>query len=102
MVKNPPVSAEDAGDTGSIPESGRSPGGGNGNPLLYSCLENPMDTGAWCPASAEDCSTPGSCVHGIAESDMTKRSCTHVLLQQGAVIFFIHFTVKTLHVGNLN
>ena len=36
-----------AGDPGSIPESGRSPGEGNGNPLQYSCLENPMDGGAW-------------------------------------------------------
>ena len=46
-VKNPPVNAGDAGDTGSIPGSGRSPGGGNGSPLQYSCLENPMDRGAW-------------------------------------------------------
>ena len=37
----------DTGDAGLIPESGRSPGGGNGNPLQYSCLENPMDRGAW-------------------------------------------------------
>ena len=37
----------DAGDPGSIPGSGRSPGGGNGNPLQYSCLENPMDRAAW-------------------------------------------------------
>ena len=36
-----------AGDAGSIPGLGRSPGGGNGNPLQYSCLENPMDSGAW-------------------------------------------------------
>ena len=36
-----------AGGLGSIPGSGRSPGGGNGNPLQYSCLENPMDRGAW-------------------------------------------------------
>ena len=36
-----------AGDPGSIPGSGRSPGDGNGNPLQYSCLENPMDRGAW-------------------------------------------------------
>ena len=36
-----------AGNTGSIPGSGRSPGEGNGNPLQYSCLENPMDRGAW-------------------------------------------------------
>ena len=44
MVKNPPVKA---GDVDSIPVSGRSPGGGNGNPLLYSCLGNPMDRGVW-------------------------------------------------------
>ena len=53
-VKNPPVSA---GDMGLIPGSGRSPGGGNGNPLQYSCLENPMDRGAW-PAR----------VHGVAKN----------------------------------
>ena len=44
-----------AGDLGLIPESGRSPGEGNGNPLQYSCLENPMDRGAWWAA-----------VHGVA------------------------------------
>ena len=44
VVKNLPANA---GDVGSIPELGRSPGGGNGNPLQYSCLENPMDGGAW-------------------------------------------------------
>ena len=44
MVKNLPANA---GDTGSIPGSGRSPGEGNGNPLQYSCLENPMDRGVW-------------------------------------------------------
>ena len=43
VVKNLPANS---GDTGSIPESGRSPGGGNGNPLQYSCLGNPMDRGA--------------------------------------------------------
>ena len=41
------VSAWNAGDAGSIPGSGRSPGEGNGNPLQYSCLENPMEGGAW-------------------------------------------------------
>ena len=41
------ASASDAGDPGSIPGSGRSPGEGNGNPLQYSCLENPMDREAW-------------------------------------------------------
>ena len=47
MVKNPPASAGDIRDAGSIPGLGRSPGGGLGNPLTYSCLENPMDRGAW-------------------------------------------------------
>ena len=58
MVKNMPVNA---GDVGSIPGSGRSPGEGNGNPVQYSCLENPMDTGAW-----------WAIVHGVTkESDTT-------------------------------
>jgi len=47
VVKNPPPNAGDLKDMGLIPGSGRSPGGGNGNPLQYSCLENPMDRGAW-------------------------------------------------------
>jgi len=58
MVKNLPAKA---GDTGSTPGSGRSPGEGNGNPLQYSCLENSMDKGAW-----------SFIVHGTAkESDST-------------------------------
>ena len=44
VVKNPPTNT---GDIGSIPGSGRSPGEGNGNPLQYSCLKNPMDRGVW-------------------------------------------------------
>ena len=47
VVKNVPGNAGDAGDTGLIPELERSPEGGNGNPLQYSCLENSMDRGAW-------------------------------------------------------
>ena len=47
VVKNIPASAGDTGDKGSVPGSGRSPGEGHGNPLQYSCLENPMDRGAW-------------------------------------------------------
>ena len=47
VVKNPPANAGDIRDVGSIPGSGSSPGEENGNPLQYSCLENPTDTGAW-------------------------------------------------------
>ena len=47
MVKNPSANAGDTGDTGSIPGSGRSPGGGNGNSFLFSCLESFMDRRAW-------------------------------------------------------
>ena len=54
MVKNPPANA---GDPGSIPESGRSCGRGNGNPLQYFCLGNPMDRGAW-----------WATVHGVEKS----------------------------------
>ena len=66
------VSACDAGDPGSIPGLGRSPGEGNGNPLQYSCLENPMDRGAW-----------RAIVHGVAKSqtrlsDFTTTTTTNV------------------------
>ena len=47
MVKNPSANAGDRRDSGSIPGWGRSPGEGNDQPLQYSCLENPMDRGAW-------------------------------------------------------
>ena len=60
----------DTGDAVSIPGLGRSPGGGNGNPLQYSCLETPMDRGAW-----------WATVRGVTESDMpeaTEHACMHV------------------------
>ena len=57
MVKNLPANAGDVRDKGSIPGLGRSLEGGNGNPLQYSCLKNPMDKGAW-QATA----------HGVTES----------------------------------
>ena len=47
VLKNPPANAGASRDTGSIPRLGRSPREGNGNPLQYSCLENPIDRGAW-------------------------------------------------------
>ena len=64
MVKNVPVNA---GDLGLIPVLGRSPGGGHGNPLQYSCLENPTDGGAWWAK-----------IHGIRKSQTPlKRLSTH-------------------------
>ena len=58
VVKNPPVNAGDARDAGSIPGLGRSPGGGHGNPLQYSCLENPMDREALRGYSPWGCKEP--------------------------------------------
>ena len=57
LVKNPPANAGDTKDEALIPVSGRSPGGGSGNPLQYSCLGNSMDRGAW-----------WAIVHGVAKS----------------------------------
>ena len=57
LGKNPPAKVGDVGDAGLIPGSGRSPGSGHGNPLQYSCLENPMDRGVWRAA-----------VHGVPKS----------------------------------
>ena len=47
VVKNPPANAGEVRDPGSVPKSGRSPGGGHGNALQFSCLENPMERGVW-------------------------------------------------------
>ena len=68
MVKNPPANTRDAGDQDLIPGSGRSPGGVNGNPLQYSCLENLLDWGTWRAA-----------VPGVAESrtQFSNWACTH-------------------------
>ena len=60
------ASARNAGDLGSIPGLGRSPGEGNGNPLQYSCLENPMDGGAW-----------WATVHGVTKSRTWLSDFTH-------------------------
>ena len=57
MVENLPAKAGDMGDVGSVPGSGRCPGGGHGNPLQYSYLGNPMDRGDW-----------RAIVHGVAKS----------------------------------
>ena len=67
MAKNPPTSAEEVRDTGSIPGSGRSFVGGHGNPVQYSCLLNPRDRSAW-----------QATVHGVTKSQTRlKRLSTH-------------------------
>ena len=75
VVKNPPGNAGEIKDLGSIPGSGRSPGGGHGNPLHYFCLENSMDRGAW-----------WATVHGVAELDtieqLTQLQRTHLSMQE--------------------
>ena len=65
VVKNPLANAGDIRDADLIPGSGRSPGGDHGDPLQYSCLENPMDRGSW-----------WATVHGVTELDMTEQLST--------------------------
>ena len=84
MVKNSPANA---GEMSSIPGSGRPPGGGNGNPFQYSCLENTMDRGAW-----------QATVHGVAKSQI--QLTTHTLnFQKGQMfsLFSHQFVVGTKH-----
>ena len=68
MLEDPLANAGDIGVAGSVPGSGKSPGGRNGNPFQYSCLEHLMDRGAWCPA-----------VHGATNSQtqLSNRLCMH-------------------------
>ena len=63
--------AGDTGDSGLIPWLGRSPGGGNGNPLQYSCLDNPMDRGA-----------QQATVHMVSEMDITESDLAHMQTQE--------------------
>ena len=79
-VKNPPANAGDARDVGSTSASGRSPGGGNGKPLQYSCLENPMVRGAW-----------WATVHGVAKSwTQLKRLCCYRLVGVERNLLVVH------------
>ena len=89
VVKNTPASAGDIRDTGLIPGSGRSPGGGHGNPLQYSCLKNPMDRGAW-----------WATVHGVTKSrTQLKQRSMHtflLLLQDGSLFLLSTATITSL------
>ena len=86
VVKNLPAMAGDIRDTGFIPGSGRSPGGGPGNPLQYSCLDNSMDRGAW-----------WAMVHGVTNSRTQQRlsmnSRPSPNYQTFKLIYFINFKV---------
>ena len=75
VVKNPPAIAEDIRNMGSVPGLERSPGGGHGNPLQYSCLENPMDRGTW-----------WATVHGVTTSH-TRLKCFSTQIDFRAVKF---------------
>ena len=75
VAKNSPASEGDERDVGSVPELGQSPGGGHGNPLQYSCLENPIDRGAW-----------WATVHRVTQSQtQIKQLNTHTLI---SVLFY--------------
>ena len=79
--------AYNAGDLGSIPGSGRSPGEGNGNPLQYSCLENPMDRGHW-----------KATVHGVAWGHRYHLSKFHIyVLVYCIVLVFFFLAYFTLY-----
>ena len=77
MVKNLPANAGDVRDTGLIPGSGRSPGGGHGNPLQYSCLENPMHREAW------RATVPGVTKSRTRLKQLSTRAHTHTYSRRG-------------------
>ena len=86
VVKSLPVGARDAVDVGSILGSGTSPGGGNGTPLQYSCLENLVDRGA-CWAT----------VHHVAKSDTTEHTCTASIID----VFLLKIPVSSMFGGKI-
>ena len=82
-VKNPPVNTGDIKAAGSVPGSGRSPGGGHGNPLQHSCLKNPMDRGAWWTTD-----------HRVANSlTILKQLSTHTYTGPKETLFFFFYKV---------
>ena len=87
VVKNLHASAGDTGDSGLIPGLGRSPGVGNGNLLQYSCLEYPMDPGAF-----------WATVHGVTESDMTEHT-NYIIMGQIGLLSYGELPKHCLEVG---
>ena len=81
VVKNVPANAGDAGDTGLMPELERSPEEGNGNPLQYSCWENPMERGAW-----------RSTIHGVTKSQtlLSVQACARTHTQHTSLYTSTH------------
>ena len=90
MVKNLPSRAEDAGDVGLIPGLGRSPGEGNGYPLQYSCLENPMNRGA-CWVVVHRVSKSANPLNG----NPLQYSCLENLMDRGACWVVVHGVSKS-------
>ena len=88
VVKNPPANV---GHTGSIPGSGGSLGVGNGNPLQYSCLENPMERGAW-----------QATVHGVAKSRTRLSNFISLSLQSPSALIFEPPKIKSLAVSTVS
>ena len=87
MVKNPPTNMDDVRDVGLIPGLGRSPGGGHGNPLQYSCLENLMDRGSW-----------QTTVHRVANSQTKlKQLSMCAVWQQTLLTTSLSFPTQKLH-----
>ena len=90
MVENLPANAGDVRGTGLIPGSGRSPGGGHGNPLQSSCLENPTDRGAW-----------RATVHGVVKSQ-TRLSNLLRAMSMPISRYLSYFYVSTIHQSHIS
>ena len=84
MIRNLLANAGVARDTGSVPVLGKSPGGGNGNPLYYFCLENPMDRGAW-----------QATVYEVTKNQTLLKACMHAQIMSNT-LQYVRFLAKCL------